>query len=173
LATVTGAFLSVLLGNGDGTFRAPVSSLIADSVGASLAVGEFNGDGKLDVVATTPGVSSNVFILLGRGDGTFQAPLTFSAQANAFSVTVGDFNGDGKLDLALTSGFNVPVLLGNGDGTFQPPVFFRPRGAFGIAAADLNGDGKLDLVVTESVLIRVLINNTSVAPGWIRALALP
>src|SRR5207249_8489811 len=96
-----------------------------------VAVGDFNGDGKPDLAAVG---SANVSILLGKGDGTFQAPVSYGAGTNPVSVAVGDFNGDGKLDLAVAneglkamptdSRCSVSVLLGNGDGTFQRAVSY-------------------------------------------------
>src|SRR5207237_1519142 len=92
----------------------------------SVAVGDFNGDGRPDL-AVANALSSNVSVLLGDGDGTFQAALNFDTGGGGpVSVTVGDFNGDGHLDLAVANpGSNtVSVLLGNGDGTLQAPVTF-------------------------------------------------
>src|ERR1035438_5079353 len=101
----------------------PVSFLAASAYGAgsfpqSVAVGDFNGDGKLDL-ALADQSSGTVSVLLGNGDGTFQAAVSYSAGPQLYSVTVGDFNGDGKLDLVATSysSNSVSVLLGKGDGT--------------------------------------------------------
>src|SRR5207244_7798754 len=82
----------------------------------SVAVGGFNGDGTLDLAVADWG-SNTVSVLLGNGDGTFQAPLTFTTGARPSSVAAGDFNGDGSLDLAVANedNFSVSVLLGNGD----------------------------------------------------------
>src|SRR5262249_45042688 len=104
---------AVLLGNGDGTFQ---SQQVFP--GASVAVGDFNGDNKLDLA--TPDVS----ILLGNGDGTFQAPQFFTISGNTIAIATGDFNQDNHLDLAVAVyGSNaVAILLGNGDGTFQSAV---------------------------------------------------
>src|SRR6516225_6414802 len=89
----------------------------------SVAVGDFNGDGILDLAVANEG-SNNVSVLLGNGDGTFQAAVNYTAANEPFSVAVGDFNGDGIQDLAVAneSSNNVSVLLGRGDGTFQAPV---------------------------------------------------
>jgi hypothetical protein len=101
-------------------------------------------------------------VLLGNGDGTFQAAMTYAAGNNPFCITLGDFNGDGNLDLAVANGnsANVSVLLGKGDGTFQPAVNY-PTGVFpdGIAAGDFNGDGKLDLAIANNTNVTVMLGN--------------
>ncbi len=143
----------VLLGNGDGTFQAARSVYFASGGGFpwSIAAGDFNRDGKLDLAVSNYGDNS-LSVLLGNGDGTFQAPLTSPVGTNPAQVTVGDFNGDGKLDLAVSSVANntVAVLLGNGDGTFLPPLI-APVGAnpWYFAVGDFNGDGILDLAVSD------------------------
>ncbi len=117
----------------------------------SVAVGDFNGDGKLDLAVTNR--SSNcVSILLGNGDGTFQTQVPYPTQTSPDSVAIGDFNGDGKLDLAVANGgsMTVSILLGNGDGTFRPKGSFKAtytQPVF-VAVADFNGDGKLDYWAT-------------------------
>jgi hypothetical protein len=158
--------VGVLLGNGDGTFQPVVPYGSAGMFSSSVAVADVNADGKPDVLLTNQCSDSNcdgsVGVLLGNGDGTFQAALTYPAGGNqAFSVVVADVNGDGKPDLLATtnnlscSGAScgvVAVLLGNGDGTFQPAVTY-PSGGHSVffssmlAVADLNGDGKPDIVV--------------------------
>jgi hypothetical protein len=129
----------------------------------SVAIADFNGDGKVDM-AVTNGGSNNVSVLLGKGDGTFQAAVNYPAGTNPTSVTVGDFNGDGKLDLAVANnGTNtVSIFLGKGDGTFQAAVNY-PTGTnpTSVAAGDFNGDGKLDLVVANggSGNVSILVGN--------------
>jgi hypothetical protein len=116
----------------------------------SAAVGDFNGDGKPDIV-TADTNSNAVSLLRGRGDGTFRPAVNFAVGAAPYGVVAADFNGDGKLDLAVTDsgGASVTVLLGNGNGTFQAPVNLAVgQTPEGLVAADFNGDGKLDLVVT-------------------------
>jgi uncharacterized repeat protein (TIGR01451 family) len=139
----------------------------------SVAVGDFNGDGKLDLAVANAG-SKNVSVLLGNGDGTFQTAANFDAGLTPGSIAVGDFNGDGKLDLALFQGADnansvagsVAVLLGKGDGTFQPPkVSTLTVSASQMAAGDFNSDKKADLVVsnvdasTGSVTLEIMFSN--------------
>jgi hypothetical protein len=144
--SVSGAIVSILLGNGDGTFRTGAIYSFAGSGTGFITVGDFNADGKADLVVGS-------MVLLGNGDGTFQQPLTFAPSG---AIAVGDFNGDGIPDLAvapiLDEGSS-EVLLGNGDGTFT-----NANASFGnrngtvtsdsIAVGDFNGDGNLDLVET-------------------------
>ncbi len=127
----------------------------------SVATADFNGDGKLDMVVTNDG-SNNVSVLMGKGDGTFQAAVNYPAGTNPTSLTVGDFNGDGKLDLAVANnGTNtVSIFLGKGDGTFQAAVNY-PAGTnpTSVAVGDFNGDGKLDLAVANSGNVSILLGN--------------
>jgi hypothetical protein len=146
-------YLSTWIGNGDGTFQTNISQSIPGSVG-SLAVGDFNNDGKLDVAATIGGV----YVFLGNGDGTFNAPVVTSAPS-AGTLRAADFNGDGKLDLAISGGQSVSVLLGNGDGTFQPSTFSL-SGQTLLAVGDFNGDGRPDLcVVSATNVVSVALGN--------------
>jgi hypothetical protein len=116
-----------------------------------VATGDFNGDGIADLAVANRN-DGTVTILLGNGDGTFQAGSTVKNVPSAQAIAVGDFNGDGKLDLAVTnSGYNsVTILLGNGDGTFTPAASVLSAGVLpaGIAVGDLNGDGLPDLAVS-------------------------
>src|SRR4029077_16324637 len=85
----------------------------------SVAVGDFNQDGKLDIAV---GCDQRVQIFLGNGDGTFLTSVSYAYGDNAYSIATADLNHDGKLDLVVASGDTVSVQLGNGDGTFQPAV---------------------------------------------------
>jgi len=141
--------ISVLLGNGDGTFQAAAQFPVGvGTIPQSFVVADFNGDGNVDVVATS---GSFVYALLGDGDGTFQQ-ATQSPMVNVAEwITTGDFNHDGKLDVAVTSNFasDVFVLLGNGDGTFQNATSYSAGSSIAhLITADLNGDNALDLAVT-------------------------
>jgi hypothetical protein len=150
LVAVNGSAATVFLGNGDGTLKAPVS-YGGSNFATCVAVEDFNGDGKPDLALTSYGSASGIVsIMLGKGDGTFFAPVDYSAGPSPFAVTVGDYNGDGKVDIATadTQVDQISVLLGIGDGTFQPKVNY-PTGSspYGIATADFNNDGKRDIVV--------------------------
>src|SRR2546426_8913697 len=108
--------VSVLLGNGDGTFLA-ARTFAAGNYPSSVAVGDVNGDGRL-VLAVANTRSNDVSVLLGNGDGTFQLARSFAAGNGPQSVAVGDVNGDGRPDLAVANYYsnNVSVLLRSGEG---------------------------------------------------------
>lgn len=147
--------ISVLLGNGDGTFQPAISTNWYFGDIASVLAVDVNGDGKPDLVLLIT-FSISVSVMLGNGDGTFQPPVSYSfGGSDPDSVAVADVNGDGKPDIVVADFFGVNsgqsslmVLLGNGDGTFQPAVPYYAGGdaASAVVIADVNGDGKPDLV---------------------------
>ena len=144
--------------NGGGAFTSS-TTVIGTSVGG-IAVGDFNGDGYLDVAATVPSAEELV-VLLGDGKGTFQPIYTSHAETPA-TLAVGDFNGDGKLDLATDSALGPPstvsILLGVGDGTFKQPIYAGfPGSSAMIAIEDFNNDGYLDIAAADTQDNRVLI----------------
>src|SRR5439155_1336427 len=152
----------ILLGRGDGTFRFLVEYGVGNDP-RSVAVGDFNGDGKPDLAVANSG-SDRVSVLLGKGDGTFQPAVNYGAGADPWSVVAGDFNHDGKADLAVANinSRNVSVLLGKGDGTFESAVNYRTgTGPRSVATGDFNGDGKPDLVAanSDSGNVSVLLGN--------------
>jgi hypothetical protein len=144
--------VTILLGNGDGTFRAAVN-YTADRTPVAVAVGDFNRDGIPDL-AVANFASRNVSVLLGNGDGTFQAAVHYAAGSSPLGLAVGDFNGDGIPDLAIPNYLangTVSVLLGNGNGTFQAAQQYAAGGGpFSVAVGDFNRDGIPDLAVVLS-----------------------
>ncbi len=151
--------VSVLLGNGDGTFQ-PAVEYAAGISPDSLVAGDFGGNGTLDLAVADEGYINNqgatvpggVAVLMGDGDGTFQPPAFYASGADASALVSGDFNGDGHIDLVYTdaSSNEESILLGNGDGTFQAPrVIAQDYGPVTQVAGDFGGDGKLDLAVAQ------------------------
>ena len=171
---ITDLTTMVSLGNGDGTFQSPVSTSGASQLSNwnSAAVGDFNGDGKADLVvkgSVPNGLSQNsdgFVALLSKGDGSFtvESPVAISPTptysgltyaSNSGSVTVTDFNGDGKGDLAVLADDVVQVLLSNGDGTFKQAASIDSGAEtdpdwLALAFADFNGDGTPDLAALNS-----------------------
>jgi len=141
--------ISLLLGNGDGTFQSP-QTIPAGLWPYSVAIGHFNQDTFEDLAVTNYISSGTVSILLGNGDGTFQSPQTFPVGDYPASVVIGHFNQDRFEDLAVTNAFSdtVSILLGKGDGTFQSQVTFSVgAGSQGVAIGHFNADAVEDLAV--------------------------
>jgi len=156
----------VLLGDGTGGFSTATNFPVGISP-ASVTIGDFNEDGKLDL-ATANTVAKNVSVLLGNGTGGFSTAANFGIGIGntPVSSTTGDFNGDGNLDL-VTGNFNsfnsnsVSILLGNGMGGFNIAIDFPVGWApTSVTTGDFNGDGKLDLVTANfnSNSVSVLLN---------------
>jgi len=152
------AHVGILLGIGDGTFQSVVE-YAAGTGTKGLAVADFNGDQKPDIVL--PGFGGVGSIWLGNGDGTFavQPDFTIGTQGEIGEIVAADFNGDAKSDLAVNvANFpaSIAILIGNGDGTFQQSVLYdKPTvwGPAGFVVGDFNNDGKPDLIV--NVLVSV------------------
>ena len=159
ISTNSGGSVTVLLGNGDATFQSPQTStlglnyprsLYTGSQAGTLVAADFNGDGRMDVATIS---SNNEALLLGNGDGTFQAPIVTYIGSSPSRMSAGDVNGDGHADLVVANTMGtVNVLLGNGDGTFAPVVSYAAgTSPQDVKAVDLNHDGKLDLVVANAL----------------------
>jgi hypothetical protein len=160
-ANYHGDSVSVLLGTGAGdTYTlTPAASYPTVAAGetSNLAVGDINGDGFPDAVATNP-MAHSISVFMGRGDGTLapaiDVPLTNPSEypAEPYSVAIGDFDGDGVDDVvtADNASLTIDIELGNGDGTFRPGASQPKIGgaaSFNLMAHDMNLDGHLDLVI--------------------------
>jgi hypothetical protein len=132
-------------------------------------VGDFNGDGILDLATTNSG-SNSVSVLIGNGNGTFKAAVNYPTANNPWGLTAADLNGDGKLDLAA-SGVELQVFLGNGDGTFQPASNFASltQTPNTLAAGDFNGQGRLDLLLPLDGSDVAEMLQTTLAPSTLSA----
>ncbi len=172
--------VNVYLGNGDGTFGAARNYLVAPAAPAPgsriLAQGDFNQDGIADLAASNS-VLNTVSVLIGVGDGSFQAPTSYAISTSTvgspgskpWNVVVGDINKDGFLDLVTASDGSsaFSILLGKGDGTFQPFVTVNTSGSQvgSVALGDFNGDGVLDVITSSATnqAVFILLNTTTTA----------
>jgi hypothetical protein len=151
--------LSVLLGNGDGTFQSASVYQAGGWNAESVVISDVNGDAKLDLLVTNGGgAESSVGVLLGNGDGSFQPTVAYGSGGGfALSLVIADVNRDKKPDLVVTNVYSntIGVLLGNGDGTFQPAVAYDSggQGIVSLVVTDVNNDGSPDLVVTNCGLV--------------------
>src|SRR5262249_46494428 len=163
--------LSVLLGNGNGSFQpATTTSVVTSGLGngnaQSMVVGDFNGDHLPDVALNTSGSTGNaVEVLLGKGDGSFQPNhLILGVGRTALSVAAGDFDHNGALDLVTANSTDgtISVLLNNGNGTFRSRIDLAISGApRAVAVGDFNGDGRLDVATATQLndSVSVLLGN--------------
>jgi hypothetical protein len=168
--------VSILLNNGKGKFHDRFDTPIASSLGKYLAISDLNRDGKIDLVIAMyqiqGGDDTGALILLGRGNGTFEAGVQVGAGENPNSLEISDFNHDGNPDLALaqygengsgTRHIGIGVYMGKGDGTFAEMVLYQPVVIpevipYFIAAGDFNGDNWQDMAVSGSSTGYLLMN---------------
>ena len=152
--------LSVMLGQGDGSFANPVLTAASFAMSDRMYAADLNQDSFDDLIVVHGG---SVEVFLGRGDGTFSPPVSYSdGVGNPVAVSLSDVNADGKIDLMVTDGITQPnlappmvaTLLGNGDGTFQAATLAGfPGQALNAVFADVNGDGALDLISSSEVFL--------------------
>jgi FG-GAP-like repeat/Abnormal spindle-like microcephaly-assoc'd, ASPM-SPD-2-Hydin len=166
------------ISSGNGSSRNTLYILTNDGTGAlslahtytlpqssyAIATADVNGDGNLDLIVIGANSSGDwsYSVLLGNGDGSFQAAVLHqqSGQTSfAPTIAIADFNHDGKLDFAVPVGNSVAVLLGNGNGTFGSPTLFFDGGAASIVSADFNGDGKPDIAAAGPSGLAILLGN--------------
>jgi hypothetical protein len=155
--------ITVFLGIGDGSFQGGVAYRLQGEINSpnSITTADVNGDGKLDLIVANlnslnVGGGGAISVLLGNGDGTFQAQVDYALPTHPAIIIPADINGDAKPDLALTDlaltnnyTASVSIPLNRGDGTFGAPVEYSVGNVpYDVAVGDFNADGKADLVVT-------------------------
>lgn len=170
--------ISINLGNGDGTFAAAAS--LALNWATSIAVGDFNNDGYVDIIGGRGFGPSNISeLFLGNGNGTFQASTSIASQTiGSGYLQEGDFNGDGNLDFMSysTASGNLLIHIGNGNGTFQTiqtyaGVLGADQGGGDITPMDMNGDGHVDIVAHSGSSVRIIFGNGDGTFGAITTIA--
>jgi len=158
-------WVQVFLGNGDGTFQPARETALGGFFSLAMAVGDFDGDGRLDIAMSSFGGAPQnhgyIQVALGNGDGTFRNVSSYVTGPVPTAVAAADFNGDGQTDLAVTwsNHGNVDILLGNGKGLFQQFSSFHTGPGTWLTAADINGDGRMDLATTAPPVLRVTYGN--------------
>ena len=161
-----------MLGNGDGTFAAPVLHPTGSTSHSMVSIGDVNGDGRPDIVASSASPSSatpggSVQVLINAGNGSFSAPVGYDpggASYGPYSVAIGDVNGDCWPDLVVDnlSAGGITVLVNRGNGVFGDPVNF-PFTAASVTIGDLDVDGRPDIALAKNTgtgFVTVLLNTS-------------
>jgi len=172
--------VNVMLGNGDGTFRAVAQTLTTPAAPQGIAIADFNHDGKLDLAVSC--FFGTMVVYPGNGDGTFGAAISIpTGTTTAVGLAVGDIDGDGNPDIVISGGsgsgdvdLGVYIITGNGDLTFNPPVvLLADRSPNGVVLADFNGDGRLDIasanILANDVSVLLNTGNLTFAPETLYA----
>jgi FG-GAP-like repeat len=157
--------VSILLGNGDGTFK-PYQDFATSDPPDFLAVADFNGDSKLDLVTAARYAQARFSVLFGNGDGTFQAPIDTATPQTPMDLAAGDVDGDGITDMAVAvSSTIIGIFKGNGDGTFRPPLNYGA--GYTVSMGDFDGNGTVDLVSGSELDSEILAGDFGIAvvPG--------
>jgi hypothetical protein len=170
---VADASVSVRIGLGNGSFLPPVTWAAGPTTPAFIEIEDLNEDGRPDLLVSNfgdiavPDTGHTVSVLLGNGDGTFAAPMSFETGLRPYGLDVADLNADGHDDVAVANRLSqsISILLGNGDGTFGPRTDY-PAGSFiyRVAVADVNEDGAPDVVYDGGILLGTGAGSFSLSP---------
>ena len=161
-----GPTVQIVWGNGDGTFKDPGQGIIAGALNSNVIVGDWNGDGRPDLVSTG---SSSMTVVMNHGNRNFGVGATYPLQQSPFQNTgvAADFDRDGLADIALKTPLGVQVMLSRGDGRFDYGAFTRvpgfPGGITAMDDANFNGDNARDLVVSDAATQEVV---SLIGDGW-------
>ena len=172
LGNSTSGGISLLIGNGGGTFE-PAVTLRQGTGPSAVAVGDFNEDQSDDIVQTNANLSA-VSLLLGKGDGSFQQARNTDLSGAATALAAGDLNDDGHLDVVVGRTGGISVLLGDGSGDFDVDEinYGFNGGVWVVQTADLDLDGDLDIVAANTNnSVSILMNSGSGAFGEARSYA--
>ena len=144
--------VGILPNNGNGTFGAELDYSVGSYVAAGVALGDLDGDGALDIVATSEGGGVTVLLNQHTGNVAFQVVQTMTAPLGVGTPALGDIDGDGRVDVIVKSSSATAVFLGQGGGRSFAPATSYPALSRGLATGDFDGDGKLDLATGGEVL---------------------